>query len=154
MQSRPTEIETQTNARSQNRSDSIDRNPRSRAHPETTTRALLTRSKPRTERSEPRHDLRVLRVSAGTSPIGTKAGSDHDDDMEVIVEEIIRTYIGPYASPGLLLAAAVSIIVLVTGLGARIVELGQAVRLVIDSAIGRLSPLTPRLIAGHARDGE
>ena len=48
--------------------------------------------------------------------------------MDVIVEEIIGTYIGPYTSPGLLLAAAASIVVLLSGLGARIVELGQAAR--------------------------
>ena len=48
--------------------------------------------------------------------------------MDVIVEEIIGTYIGSYASPGLLLAAATSIVVLVTGLGARIGELVLATR--------------------------
>ena len=74
--------------------------------------------------------------------------------MDVIVEEIIGTYIGPHASPGLLLAAAASIVVLVTGLGAKLVELGQAVRWVTDSATGRLSPLTPRPIARHTGDGE
>jgi hypothetical protein len=76
----------------------------------------------------PRHDLRVLRVSAGTSPIGNKSGSDHDEDMDIVVAEIISTYMGPYASPGLLLAAAAGIVVLLSGLGARIVELGQVAR--------------------------
>ena len=74
--------------------------------------------------------------------------------MDVIGEEIIRTYIGPYASPGLLLAAAASVVVLVTGLGAKLIELGQAVRWVSDSATGRLSPRTPRPIGRHTGDGQ
>lgn len=48
--------------------------------------------------------------------------------MDAIVEEIITAYTGPYANPGLLLAAASTIVVLLTGLGARIVELVQAAR--------------------------
>jgi hypothetical protein len=48
--------------------------------------------------------------------------------MDFIVEEIIGTYIGPYTSPLPFLAAAASIVVLLSGLGARIVELGQAAR--------------------------
>ena len=48
--------------------------------------------------------------------------------MEGLVEEIISADIGPYTSPGLLLTAAAGIVVLLTGLGARIIELGQAAR--------------------------
>ncbi|MGI9605352.1 MAG: hypothetical protein ACR2P0_04355 [Acidimicrobiales bacterium] len=47
--------------------------------------------------------------------------------MDVIVEEIIHAYIVPYVSPSLLVAAAASIVVLLSGLAARIVELGQSV---------------------------
>jgi hypothetical protein len=43
--------------------------------------------------------------------------------MDVIVKEIIATYTSPYLSPGLLLIAAASIAVLVSGLGARIIDL-------------------------------
>ncbi len=64
----------------------------------------------------------------GTSPIGHESGSHHHEHMDVIVEEIVSAYIGPYASPGLVLAAAASIVVFLTGLGARIVELAQASR--------------------------
>jgi hypothetical protein len=74
--------------------------------------------------------------------------------MDVIVEEIIGTYIGPYANPGLLLAAATSIVVLLTGLGAKIFELVLATRWAHESATRGLSPLTPRLLARHTRNGE
>ena len=91
---------------------------------------LAAPSKPgrRSGQRRPRHNLRVLGVSAGTSPIEHKAGSEHDEDMDVVAEEIISTYMGQYASPGVLLAAAASIVVLLSGLGARIVELVQAAR--------------------------
>jgi len=100
----------------------------------------------------PRHDLRVLRVSAGTSPIEHKAGSEHDEHMDVIVEEIMGTYIGSYASPGLLLAAAASFFVLITGLGARIFELGQAARWAHrEYNRGTLSPDTTAARSSHPR---
>lgn len=47
--------------------------------------------------------------------------------MEFITEEILSTYVAPFWNPGLLLTASAAVGVLVTGLGARLVELGEAV---------------------------
>lgn len=64
--------------------------------------------------------------------------------MEAIVDEILGTYIGPYASPGLFLAGAVAFGVLLTGLAARIVELGQTITDgLADHGTSGLSPMTP-----------
>ena len=67
----------------------------------------------------------VLRVSTKTFPILPKAPAPHDEHMESFAEQVISTYISPLVTPGLLLAAAVSVVVLVTGLGAKLIEVGQ-----------------------------
>lgn len=78
----------------------------------------------------------VLRVTAGTSPMGADARSRHDGGMRSIAEEIISSYLAPFANPGLPLAAGVVVGVLVTGLGARIVELGEAIAHALSGASG------------------
>ena len=58
VRSRPTEIEAQTDARTQDRSDSVRRDPRSRLHPEPTPRPLRTRSRRRASTPSGCHRIR------------------------------------------------------------------------------------------------
>lgn len=54
------------------------------------------------------------------------AGGDHDGGMEFITEGVVGTYLSSLFSPGLLLTAAASVCVLITGLGAKLVEAAEA----------------------------
>lgn len=66
-------------------------------------------------------------MSPGTYPMEAGPQRAHHEDMDGVAEEFISTYIGQILNPGYFVAAAAGVGLLMTGLGARIVEFGQAV---------------------------
>ena len=76
------------------------------------------------------------------------AGGDHDGGMEFITEGVVGSYLSSLFSPGLLLTAAASVCVLITGLGAKLVEAAEA----MAQKVSGNRPEVPPLACSHRPD--